>query len=294
MPGIDFHEGAAYGGRGGIRQVASARKRGQARPASRSWPGCSSPARTLSAALASILSIAAWSMVCARTPSEPPSRAEAIASGGNSLLIMYSIALSTTAPAWLSSAGTEPSWPRVQSWAGSRLEDGAGLGSRLMRTIFPWFFVSMWWRRSGKHGFRAFILGSAFTRPSCLGPAFLSLDGPHPGIKAARGQQAAVGAALGDLPILENQDLVGIDDRGKTVGDHQRRAVGGDRAQGGLDLLLGMGVERAGRLVEDQDSRILQDRAGNGDALLLASRQFQAAFADPCVVPVRQAHDEVV
>ena len=39
-------------------------------------------------------------------------------------------------------------------------------------------------------------------------------------------------------------------------------------------------IERRGRLVEDEDRRPLEDRAGDGDALLLAARELQAALAD--------------
>ena len=47
-----------------------------------------------------------------------------------------------------------------------------------------------------------------------------------------------------------------------------------------LDAGLGLHVERAGRLVEDQDRRVLEDGAGDGDALALAARQRGAALAD--------------
>ena len=48
-----------------------------------------------------------------------------------------------------------------------------------------------------------------------------------------------------------------------------------------LDLLLGVAVERAGRLVEDQDRRPFEDGAGDGDALLLAAGELEAALARP-------------
>jgi hypothetical protein len=51
-------------------------------------------------------------------------------------------------------------------------------------------------------------------------------------------------------------------------------------AQRRLDLLLGAGVERAGRLVQDQDARVLQQGARDRHALLLAARELQAALAD--------------
>ena len=47
-----------------------------------------------------------------------------------------------------------------------------------------------------------------------------------------------------------------------------------------LDQALGLGVERRGRLVEDQDRRILEDRARDRDPLPLAARQTDAALAD--------------
>ena len=61
-----------------------------------------------------------------------------------------------------------------------------------------------------------------------------------------------------------------------------------------LDLALGLGVDRAGRLVEDQDARIVQQGARDGDPLALAARQRVAALADHGVVAVRQPADEVV
>jgi hypothetical protein len=67
-----------------------------------------------------------------------------------------------------------------------------------------------------------------------------------------------------------------------------------DPVEGVLDLLLGEGVERRGRLVEDEDRRALQDRAGDGDALLLAARELQAALAHGGVVALRQRRDEAV
>ena len=52
------------------------------------------------------------------------------------------------------------------------------------------------------------------------------------------------------------------------------------RLQRLLDLRLGRRVERAGRLVEDQDRRVLQQRPGDGEALALAARKRDAALAD--------------
>ena len=57
---------------------------------------------------------------------------------------------------------------------------------------------------------------------------------------------------------------------------------------------LVLGVQRAGRLVEQQDRRILQDGPRNGDALALAAGQPGAALAEEGVVALRQFRDELV
>jgi hypothetical protein len=54
---------------------------------------------------------------------------------------------------------------------------------------------------------------------------------------------------------------------------HQRR-------QRLLDVALGLGVQRRGGLVEDQDRRVLEHGPGDGDALPLPAGQQHAAIAD--------------
>ena len=67
-----------------------------------------------------------------------------------------------------------------------------------------------------------------------------------------------------------------------------------NRAKRLLHQPLRFGVERARRLVEQQDRRILEDGAGERQALALAARQPQAAVADLGVVALRLRHDELV
>ena len=61
-----------------------------------------------------------------------------------------------------------------------------------------------------------------------------------------------------------------------------------------LDRLLGTAVQGRGRFVEDQERRGAQDGAGDGDPLLLAARELQAALAHQRVVAIGKAGDEVV
>ena len=53
-----------------------------------------------------------------------------------------------------------------------------------------------------------------------------------------------------------------------------------------------LGVERRGRLVEQQQRRVAQQGAGDGDALALAAREARAALAEIGVEPLRQPAQE--
>ena len=99
---------------------------------------------------------------------------------------------------------------------------------------------------------------------------------------------------LGNPAALEDGDLIRLADRRQPVGDRQRRAAFRELVERGLDGSLGLGVEGARRLVEDQDRRVAQDRARDRDSLLLAAGEAVAALADKRVVTVRKGGDQVV
>ena len=122
----------------------------------------------------------------------------------------------------------------------------------------------------------------------------LALPVPHTGIKSAGSQKLRMGAALGDLALVEHDDLVGGDDGREPVRDHERGAVLRDPLQRVLDFMLGVAVERRGRLVQHQDRRPLQHRARDRHALLLAAGQLQAALADLGLIALRRRLDEAV
>ncbi|MNP40314.1 hypothetical protein D3C76_1339480 [compost metagenome] len=58
------------------------------------------------------------------------------------------------------------------------------------------------------------------------------------------------------------------------------------------DHRLVLCIEGGGRLVHQQDGRILDQRTGNADALALTARQPGTAFTDLGVEAVRQARDD--
>ena len=60
-------------------------------------------------------------------------------------------------------------------------------------------------------------------------------------------------------------------------------------AQAALDRRLGLRVHRRGRVVEDQDPRVGEQRPGDRDPLALAARERQPALADQRLVAVGEA-----
>ena len=97
-------------------------------------------------------------------------------------------------------------------------------------------------------------------------------------------------AALHYVSFLEDIDLVGIDDLSDVVGDDDDGAPGFDGIDAGLDLLSGHGVEAGGGFVEEDDGWVLDEHAGDGYALLLASAELQGLGLEL----VGQLHDLVV
>ena len=83
-------------------------------------------------------------------------------------------------------------------------------------------------------------------------------------IAPAQGEQFSVIAALHNEAVFDHQDLVGTADGGETVGDDEGGSSLHQLAQSSLDHGLGFGIERAGSLVEDEDSRLRQEGARNG------------------------------
>ena len=80
-----------------------------------------------------------------------------------------------------------------------------------------------------------------------------------------------MGAALRDPAFVHHDDLVGVPHGLEPVGYHHYGLLRRELLDGGLELLLVLGVDARGRLVEEDHGRVLQESAGNRDALLLAA-----------------------
>ena len=77
------------------------------------------------------------------------------------------------------------------------------------------------------------------------------------------------------------------------MGNDQGGMVFRHLGQGPADGLLGGAVQGGGRLVENQDARMLEDGPGNGHALLLAPGELEPPLPHHRVPALRQALDEV-
>ena len=103
------------------------------------------------------------------------------------------------------------------------------------------------------------------------------MQGP---VTAPARDQAGVPAALRDAPVLEHDDQIGAPDGRQPVSDNHRGAPSQQLRKRLEDQRFGLGVEAGRRLVEQQDRRVLEQRAGDRDALPLPAGEGHAALAD--------------
>src|SRR4029077_9728459 len=113
-------------------------------------------------------------------------------------------------------------------------------------------------------------------------------------IATACSDQRVVGAVLDQAAVLERNDAIQRPHGREPMRDDQNRPPLCDLLHVLLDDTLALIVEGARRLIEDQNARVGDERAGNGDALSLATREGRAALADDRVVAFGQLEDEFV
>ena len=78
-------------------------------------------------------------------------------------------------------------------------------------------------------------------------------------------------AFLNHATVVHDDDLVGVLDGGKAVGNDQRRPALHEDFERRLHLTLGFVIQRRSRLVQDQDGRILDQGARDRQALALSA-----------------------
>ena len=73
------------------------------------------------------------------------------------------------------------------------------------------------------------------------------------------------------LPAIHHHQAIGFAQRRQAVRNRDRRASQHQVIECLLDFSLGFGVDRRSRLIEDQDTRVNQQRAGDRNALAFAA-----------------------
>src|SRR5689334_15889588 len=93
-------------------------------------------------------------------------------------------------------------------------------------------------------------------------------------------EQFIMRAALDEPTGVEHENLIRAEDGREAVSDDECRTPMTQRIQPFLDQRLALAVQARRRFVEQEDGRIGEQRAGDRDALALASRQLHAALPD--------------
>src|SRR5262249_12503463 len=79
-------------------------------------------------------------------------------------------------------------------------------------------------------------------------------------VAACLGEELLVRAALDDLPVLEDENLVGALDGRQAMGDDERGPSLAQRPEAVLNHRLAFAVEARRRLVQDEDARVGENR----------------------------------
>ena len=98
-----------------------------------------------------------------------------------------------------------------------------------------------------------------------------------------------------DPPILEARNLVRFFDRAQSMRHDDRGPIGHGLIQRSLDRFLRKRIQRARRLIQDQDRRLFYDCARKRHPLFFTPAQSQAPLSYYGVVVLRKLlHDVVV
>jgi hypothetical protein len=94
--------------------------------------------------------------------------------------------------------------------------------------------------------------------------------------------------------LIHHENQIGVGNRRQPVRDHDGRASAGQPRELAQYRALGARIQRRGRLVEDDDARIFQQRARDGDPLPLAAGEPHATLAHARVIVLGQPFHELV
>ena len=101
-------------------------------------------------------------------------------------------------------------------------------------------------------------------------------------------------ATFNNPSLFQHHNCVGVTDGGKPVSNHEDGAPRHEGVHATFDEGLGARIDRACRLIENEDRRVGHGRSGNRQKLALASREVGAVCGHERVVALGQAVDEAV
>jgi len=81
----------------------------------------------------------------------------------------------------------------------------------------------------------------------------------QPGVVAAARQQLVMRPLLHDAPVIQHKDAIRAFHRGEAMGDHDGGTACQRLIKSLLNLRLGQRINAGGRLIENQDGRVLQE-----------------------------------
>src|SRR5439155_9052952 len=98
-------------------------------------------------------------------------------------------------------------------------------------------------------------------------------------------EETLVGSGGDDPSLVQHDDPVHAKQRGPTVRREQDRGPVLEAEERLQDLLLGAGVDASEGVVEEKHGALERQRARQGDALLLPTRERDPALADHGIEP---------
>ena len=113
-------------------------------------------------------------------------------------------------------------------------------------------------------------------------------------ILAAKGKKLLVAARFNDPSVIENNDHIGIADGGKTVRYNKRCAVLHQRDHRLLNVHFGSCVDRGSRLIEDENSRVGKNCAGDRKELTLTLREVASRLCKLGIISLGQTINEEI
>ena len=110
-------------------------------------------------------------------------------------------------------------------------------------------------------------------------------------------KQFFVSASFDDSSLFQHIDAVSHPDGGKAMTDQDSSPIRGKLTEILKNRILGFGIQRTGRFVQNDDLRVAQKYPGQRNLLPLADAEFLTIlkqFAEDCFVAFGQPADNVI